>query len=230
MPIIHCLAYLLQFKTFRTFNRIDPKFDLINIKSQQRNHSLTVHSLGVVTHYVKVTLKKFLILIASLFSANASSQMEFDLGSVLKIERRDMIVMEIDSYLNKKCAHGEKIDKLNESQKILWIIENLEREINNGGFHQFYWNSSGNYANETIDALIQIGAEKTAEIVKKANSEFKNGSVPKDRVKRHNELQLIRNKAEENWNNLDSEFYEYNDDLTEMLIVFVLKNKSDFEK
>ena len=48
-----------------------------------------------------------------------------------------MIVMEIDTYLNKKCEYGEKIDRLNESQKILLIVENLEREINNGGFHQF---------------------------------------------------------------------------------------------
>jgi hypothetical protein len=42
MAIIHCLAYLLQFKTFRTLDRHDPKLDLINIKSQQRILSLTV--------------------------------------------------------------------------------------------------------------------------------------------------------------------------------------------
>lgn len=146
------------------------------------------------------------------------------------MERRDMIVMEIDTYLNKKCEYGEKIDGLNESQKVLLIVENLEREINNGGFHQFYFNSSGNYANETIDALTKIGANKTVEIVKKANLEFKKGVVPKDRVKRQNELELIKEKAEENWNKCDLEFYEYNDDLTELLMVFVLKHKSDFEK
>lgn len=175
-------------------------------------------------------MKKLLIFIASLFSINASSQTEFDIDKVLKLESRDKIVTEIDTYLNKKCEYGEKVNLLNNSQKVLWIIENLEREINNGGFNQFYWNSSGNYANETIDALILIEAYKTAEIVKKANSEFKNGSVPKDRAERQNELELIEENAEENWNNLDSEFYEYNDDLTELLIAFVINNKSDFEK
>jgi len=175
-------------------------------------------------------LKKLLIFIASLFSINVSSQTEFDIDKVLKLEMRDKIVTEIDIYLNKKCEYGEKVNLLNNSQKVLWIIENLEREINNGGFNQFYWNSSGNYANETIDALILIEAYKTAEIVKKANSEFKNGSVPKDRAERQNELELIEENAEENWNNLDSEFYEYNDDLTELLIAFVINNKSDFEK
>ncbi|WP_157811891.1 DMP19 family protein [Tenacibaculum sp. SZ-18] len=175
-------------------------------------------------------MKKLLIFVTSLFSANASSQMEFDLDKVLKMERRDMIIMEIDTYLNKKCEYGEKVDRLNESQKVLLIVENLEREINNGGFHQFYWNSSGEYANETIDALIKIGANETAEIVKKANSEFKNEIVPKDRAERHNELELIEEKAKENWNKCDSEFYEYQDNLIELLIAFVIKNKPDFEK
>jgi len=163
-------------------------------------------------------------------SANASSQTEFDLDKVLEIERRDMIILEIDTYLNKKCEYGDKIDRLNESQKVLLIVENLEREINNGGFNQYYFNSSGNYANETIDALNKIGANKTAEIVEKANSEFKNGTVPKDRVERQNELELIEEKAEENWNKCDYEFYEYQDNLTELLIAFVYKNKADFEE
>jgi hypothetical protein len=42
MAIIHCLAYLLQIKTLRTLDRHDLKLDLINIKSQQRHHSLNV--------------------------------------------------------------------------------------------------------------------------------------------------------------------------------------------
>lgn len=175
-------------------------------------------------------MKKLLTFIASLFSANVSSQTEFDLDRVLKMGRRDMIVMEIDAYLKKKCNYGDEIDLLNESQKTLLIVENLEREINNGGFHQFYWNSSGDYANETIDALIKIGANKTVKIVKKGNLEFKNGTVPKDRAERQNELKLVEEKAEENWNKCDSEFYEYQDNLTELLIAFVIENKADFEK
>ncbi|TDQ29971.1 DMP19 family protein [Tenacibaculum caenipelagi] len=175
-------------------------------------------------------MKKLLIFITSLFSANVSSQTKFDLDTVLKIERRDMIVMEIDSYLNEKSEYGEKIEKLNSSQRTFFFIENLEREINNGGFNQFYFNSSGNFSQETVSALLEIGANKTAEIVKKANSEFKNGTVPKEKAERQNELELIEEKAEENWNKCDSEFYEYHDNLTELLIVFVIKNKMEFKK
>ena len=138
--------------------------------------------------------------------------------------------MEIDSYLNEKSEYGEKIEKLNSSQRTFLFVENLEREINNGGFNQFYFNSSGDFSQETINALMEIGAKKTAQIVTKANSEFQNGNVPKEQNKRQDELEIIEAKAKNNWDKCDSEFYEYQDDLTELLIAFVIKNKTDFKK
>ena len=141
-----------------------------------------------------------------------------------------MVVMEIDTYLNKKSEYGEKIEKLNSSQRVLLIVQNLEREINNGGFHQFYWNSSGDYANETVDALNKIGAEKTAGIVNKANSEFPKGIVPSDRQKRWSKMKLISENSKTNWDKCNDEFYKYQDNLTELLIAFVIKNKADFKK
>ena len=176
------------------------------------------------------TLKKIFIFISSLFFANVNAQIEFDLEKVLKIERQDLIVMKIDTYLNSKSEYGDNIEKLNPFQRTFLFVENLEREINNGGFNQFYFNSNGNFSQETVNALLEIRAEKTAEIVKKANSEFKSGTVPKDRTERQNELELIEGKAEKNWNKCDSEFYEYQDNLTELLIAFVIKNKSEFKK
>ena len=71
-----------------------------------------------------------------------------------------MIVMEIDTYLNSKSDYGENIEKLNPSQKTFLFVENLEREINNGGFNQFYFNSSGDFSQETVNALLEIGAKK----------------------------------------------------------------------
>ena len=175
-------------------------------------------------------MNKILMFLTVLSFTNCNSQMEFNLDKTLKIERRDMIVMEIDTYLNEKSKYGEKIEKLNSSQRTFLFVENLEREINNGGFNQFYFNSSGDFSQETLNALLEIGAEKTVKIVENANSEFDNGNVPKDRIERQNKLELIEEKAEENWEKCDTEFYEYQDDLTELLIAFILKNKADFEK
>ncbi len=141
-----------------------------------------------------------------------------------------MAVIEIDTYLNKISNYGENIERLNNSQRTFLFVENMEREVNNGGFNQFFYNTSGNYSLETVAALNEIGAPKTAEIVKRANSEFNSGNVPKDRIKREEILDKIEDKASDNWDKCDSEIYEYNENLTELLIAFVKKNKSDFIK
>ena len=138
-------------------------------------------------------------------------------------------IMEIDEWLNEITQYGQNLSKLNLSQQIVIIIENLEREINNGGFNQFYLNSSGNYANETVDYLKKIGANKTAEIVKRANAEWPNNQVPKDRTERQIVLERIEEKADPIWENCDQDFYKYPDHITDLLLDFVKKNKTDFE-
>ena len=52
MPIIHYLVYLLQFKTFRTLILHYPMLDMVNIKSQQRNHGRTV-TFEILRHHTR---------------------------------------------------------------------------------------------------------------------------------------------------------------------------------
>lgn len=152
-----------------------------------------------------------------------------NLNKILSNERSDLAIMEINEYLNKLSDYFENIEKLNKSQKTLIIIENLEREINNGGFNQFYFNSSGVFANETVKCLKNIGANKTSQIVRKANNEWRNGIVPKGRTERQKTLEKIEVKADLMWEKCNIEFYEYQDDITELLIEFVKGNRKDFE-
>lgn len=88
------------------------------------------------------------------------------------------------------------MSKLTEPQKVFLFIENLEREVNNGGFNQFYYNSSGDYAHETFNALRTIGANKMSGIVNKANSVWPNQTVPKDRTERQNIQEIIGEQAD----------------------------------
>ena len=118
----------------------------------------------------KLLIFLLIIIIAmGIFNIFKSQNDKLDLDKILSNERSDLAIMEIDEYLNKISNYCENIEKLNKSQRILIIIENLEREINNGGFNQFYFNSSGDFANETVECLKIIGANKTSKIVEKAN-------------------------------------------------------------
>ena len=97
------------------------------------------------------------------------------------------------------------------------MIEVLEGEVNNGGFHQFFYNSAGDETAEIIQALEAIGALKIAVIVRRAAGKFPGGMPPKDRFVRQ-DLLLDRVAPDSGvFNDLDQEFYAYPDDLSGLL-------------
>ena len=96
------------------------------------------------------------------------------------------------------------------------LIDELEAEINNGGFDQFFFNSAGDYTEETIQALIKIGAFRTAEIIKKAASKFPDGKPSKDRDERQEELEMISPDSEA-FEDMNEEFLAYEDDLASLV-------------
>ena len=138
-------------------------------------------------------------------------------------------IIELDNYICKFCEYGDRLDKLTEPQKNFYYNQNLEREVNNGGFNQFYLNPSGDFAHETVNSLKEIGAHKTAEILQKANDQFPDKTVPKDREKRQETLEQIEDAANKIWEELDQKFFTYEDDLNSLNMDYVSKNRNDFK-
>jgi hypothetical protein len=99
------------------------------------------------------------------------------------------------------------------------LIEELEAEINNGGFDQFFFNSTGNRTAETIEALKAIRAFKTAEIVTRAASKFPGGMPPTEWFERQNILEQVSPESDA-FENEDKAFYEYQDDLANLLATY----------
>lgn len=93
------------------------------------------------------------------------SKVKFDIDKVLTSGDETLALMEIDKQLNLLSNYGTDLNELTDSQKYFLFIANLEREVNNGGFHQFFFNSSGDHVHETLKGLKAIGAFKTANIV-----------------------------------------------------------------
>lgn len=52
--------------------------------------------------------------------------------------------------------------------QVTYLTVILENQVLNGGFHQYFVNSYGQFAKETIDALIEIGAFKKSNLLEKA--------------------------------------------------------------
>ena len=133
-------------------------------------------------------------------------------------------INEIDFFIWKICAYGKDFAKLTEPQKTFSLCQWFEQEVNNGGFWQFFFNSSGNFAHQIVDSLRIIGANTTADILQEAINQFPNKIVPNTYDERMNVFEQIGKTEREVWNELDKQFYKYPDDLCALNFEYIKNN------
>ena len=126
----------------------------------------------------------------------------------------------------REAAVGVKA--LSPGERVFLCVWNLEAEVNNGGFDQFYRNSAGDNAIETPVALREIGATQAAAIAEAANGVFGPSGPPSDRDARTAALERLGSLAIDALDALDARFFEYPDDLAALLTTFVERNREQF--
>ena len=109
-------------------------------------------------------------------------------------------------------------------ERVFTCVWTLEAEVNNGGFEQFYLNSSGDIAADTPSALRAIGAEHTASLVDRANAVFGPDGPPVDRDARTEVVENLEDSALEVFEEVDSAFLEYQDNLSALLAAYMKAN------
>ena len=78
--------------------------------------------------------------------------------------RTDSLVLAFEQAINQRA---ENVDNTN-TEHVVLAVEALEREVNNGGYDQFFANSSRQFAPTIVDSLRRIGCMKAASITQKA--------------------------------------------------------------
>ena len=128
-------------------------------------------------------------------------------------------------YLLRKSNYGERLTDLNSFELRIYFIEELQAEVMNGGFAQYFFNSSGNHWEETISACETIGTVNTADLLRKAVQAFE-CELPKDRKNRED---AIENQAKEGYDErlaaLDSVFYDYEENVDTLIFEYCQQNK-----
>ena len=143
------------------------------------------------------------------------------------VDTNDFVVAMME-YLDDKSQYGDNMSVLSEAERIFYITQTLEMEVNNGGFSQFFYNSSGNFSNDLVSAFTAIGANATAAICQKAITAF-GRDIPVDRDEREEMLaELESEKIDEILEECDDAFYDYEDNLNELNYNFVMKNREFF--
>ena len=149
---------------------------------------------------------------------------------IWKIKDQNRFIIALCEQTSQKCQHGDDMDALSAPERVFYITQLLEMEVNNGGFDQFFYNSSGDFSNEVVAAFTEIGAYRTAEICKKALTALGN-AVPADRDERVKMLNAVVNKkVEKLLGECDDAFYDYADDLNALNYAYVMKHRASFQQ
>ncbi len=147
-----------------------------------------------------------------------------NLDSLLSSEDINLSIIEIDDF----TSGFREIEELSNPQKTFHYIQELLREVDNGGFNQYFINYSGDYAMDTVEALNAIGAYKTAILVQAAIDQFPGSDVPQDRDERVELVEKIEETANPIWDELDQKFFLSEDDLNALNIEFIKKHRNEF--
>ena len=87
------------------------------------------------------------------------------------LESEDLDTAIVD-YVERQISQSEdrhaRLFELPRGLQVFYLSFLVEAEVMNGGFNQFFWNSSGEFAEAVAPALRQLGAGEAAEIFERA--------------------------------------------------------------
>ena len=133
------------------------------------------------------------------------------------------LILAFEQAVDQK-AEREGSDSLSDVEKIILAVEALEREVNNGGFSQFFINSSREYAPMIVEALLRIGCKETAALAREAvealhlpslTDQAINAAMQEDDEVRDKELSRI-----------DRLYFDGNEPIAQRLFDFIKANRA----
>ena len=147
----------------------------------------------------------------------------------------DNLLQVVFDNLSKKLPTNydkeyETVMTWNKSRQAIYMIWALEAEVNNGGYNQFYANSSGQFYKKLPDALRLVGANKFADLTQRANDLFEKEN---DTITKHQDGTIAgfsKSYKDNPLNNLDTEFYELykTENILQIQVDFIRQNKNEF--
>lgn len=109
-----------------------------------------------------------------------------------------------------------------------FLLQYADGDIYNGGLHQLFSNSTGNFAPWLPPFARRIGAARKSDVVRRANAVFEGVDLA-DRWARNARLDALTPEADARLDDLTGEYYDVeSEDITELLAAHVERNPDDF--
>lgn len=125
---------------------------------------------------------------------------------------------------------SEKFEQFSKPKKVFIAIWDIEAEVNNGGFSQYFLNSTSASAPFVVEALETISAPKTADICRRAIAVAFPDGLPANPAVTSELAADFSDEILEALGELDGEFMDYPHSLTDLLYDYVTQHSEDFGK
>ena len=136
--------------------------------------------------------------------------------------QQDSLVRAFEEGLQRKVSRrGQRA--LTREERIVLAVRALDREVNNGGYHQFFCNSSRTFAPQIVQSLTRIGCRKAAKITQKAIDALQVSPVTVARIDAV--MQATNEERDQELDRCDQLFYKTPQSIPKSLYAFIKANR-----
>jgi Domain of unknown function (DUF4375) len=105
-----------------------------------------------------------------------------------------------------------RLEQATPGQRAAYALVWTESEVSNGGFEQYFWNSTGMLHDDAIAGARLIDARDVERVLRDAAALFPDGRAPESRVARQEALDDLSPENKEQLGRLDDRFFSLLDD------------------
>jgi hypothetical protein len=135
------------------------------------------------------------------------------------------VIWENADFYSDEPAFIRSVDPATKGQLGIYAATWYISEVNNGGHHQFFYNSTGMVWQQALDGFTLLGAEKHKAILQQAINLFPNSQPSTDRQLRYEQLEAIDN---DKFDPLDDQLYDLTEDFNELAIKYIDSHPDEF--
>lgn len=152
-----------------------------------------------------------------------SGETSEELFSYPATRQYDALVRAFREGIQQKAARkGER--SLSYEERVVLAVEALEQEVNNGGYDQFFCNSSRTFAPMIVDSLVRIGCKRTAKITQRALHSLHFSTLTVARIEAA--MAKASEERDQELDRCDQLFYKTPQGIPKRLYAFIKVNRS----
>ena len=155
-------------------------------------------------------------------------ELSFEILATVPEDKIELVILDyIETKISDYRVRFDVISRMPEEFQMVHSTTALETQVNNGGFNQFFYNPSGQYAEMALRSLKLIGATEYYEILQRAIETYMKEKENPELQNLYSQRTLEAFSESYKLTSLgecDNEFYDLGERLTELRLKFIRSN------